>query len=148
MYARKKGRSGSKKVSRNKAPEWQPVTAKEAAKKAVELKKEGKRMAEIGLLMRDGEGVASIRLSTGLRLKKLLEKEGLKDEYPEDLMNLMKKAVKLRKHLSTNKMDHHNKRALQLAESKVRRLGKYYVRQKLLPAGWRYDPAVAELLVR
>jgi small subunit ribosomal protein S15 len=148
MYARKKGKSGSKKVYRNKAPDWQPLKEKEVIKKAIELKKEGKKMAEIGLLMRDGEGVASIKLATGLRLKKLLEKEGLKDAYPEDLMNLMKKAILLRKHLSTNKMDYHNKRALQLTESKVRRLGKYYIRQKLLPVGWRYDPAVAELLVR
>jgi len=148
MYARKKGKSGSKKVYRNKAPDWQPLKEKEVVKKAVELKKEGKKMAEIGLLMRDGEGVASVKLATGLRLKKLLEKEGFKDEYPEDLMNLMKKAILLRKHLLTNKMDHHNKRALQLTESKVRRLGKYYIRQKLLPVGWRYDPAVAELLVR
>jgi small subunit ribosomal protein S15 len=148
MYARKKGKSGSKKVYRNKAPDWQPLKEKEVIKKAIELKKEGKKMAEIGLLMRDGEGVASIKLATGLRLKKLLEKEGIKDAYPEDLMNLMKKAVELRKHLLTNKMDYHNKRSLQLTESKVRRLGKYYVRQKLLPTGWKYNPAEAELLVR
>lgn len=148
MYARKKGKSGSKKVYRNKAPDWQPLKEKEVVKKVIELKTEGKKMAEIGLLLRDTEGVASVKLATGLRLKKILEKQGIKDEYPEDLMNLMKKAVLLRKHLLTNKMDHHNKRALQLTESKVRRLGKYYVRQKLLPVGWRYDHAVAELLVR
>jgi len=148
MYARKKGKSGSKKVYRNKAPDWQPLKEKEVAKKAAELKNEGKKMAEIGLILRDTEGIVSTKLATGVRLKKLLEKQGLKDEYPEDLMNLMKKAVKLRKHLASNKMDYHNKRALQLTESKVRRLGKYYIRKKLLPAGWRYDPAAAELLVR
>lgn len=148
MYARKKGKSGSKKLYRNKAPEWQPLSEKEVTEKAANLKKEGKKLAEIGLLLRDTEGIASIRLATGFRLKKLLEKNELKDAYPEDLMNLMKKAVKLRKHLSTNKMDYHNKRALQLTESKVRRLGKYYIKKKQLPVGWRYKPEQAELLVR
>ncbi len=57
MYARKKGKSGSKKVYRNKAPDWQPLKEKEVIKKAVELKKEGKKMAEIGLLMRQAREI-------------------------------------------------------------------------------------------
>lgn len=133
---------------RNKAPDWQTLGAKEVAKKAIELREEGKRMAEIGQILRDERGVASIKLTTGKRLKSLLEEKGHKDEYPEDIMNLMKKAVKLRKHLAENKMDYHNKRSLQLTESKVRRLGKYYIRKGILPVGWKYKPEMAELLMR
>jgi small subunit ribosomal protein S15 len=148
MYARKKGQSGSKKIYRNKAPDWQTLGEKDVAKKAVELRESGKKMAEIGQILRDAYGVASIKLTTGKRLKSILETEGQKDEYPEDIMNLMKKAVKLRKHLLDNKMDYHNKRALQLTESKVRRLGKYYVRKGALPEGWKYKHEKAELLMR
>jgi small subunit ribosomal protein S15 len=34
-----------------------------------------------------------------------------------------------------------------LIESKIRRLSKYYLKNNVLPAGWRYDPDKARLLV-
>jgi len=33
-------------------------------------------------------------------------------------------------------------------ESKIWRLTKYYIRRGQLPAGWRYDPKQAELLIK
>jgi len=53
----------------------------------------------------------------------------------------------MRKHLSENKRDVHNKRQLMLTESKVRRLVKYYVKSKKLPKGWVYKPDTAEILL-
>jgi len=61
-------------------------------------------------------------------------------KLPEDLANLIRKALGLRKHLATNKNDLHNKRQLQLTESKVRRLARYYVRAGTLPKDWTYKP--------
>lgn len=148
IYARKKGKSGSKKVIRNKVPNWQPMKEKEIIKKIIELKKEGKSRSEIGLILRDSCGIPSIRLATSKKLQKILLENGFKEEYPEDLMNLIKKAVHLRKHLDKNKKDLHNKRSLQLTESKIRRLGKYFIREKKLPENWKYKPEEAELLVR
>ncbi|HDI06481.1 MAG TPA: 30S ribosomal protein S15 [Candidatus Aenigmarchaeota archaeon] len=148
IYARKKGKSGSKKVVRNKIPEWQPLKEKEVIEKIIELKKEGKTKAEIGLILRDSYGIPSIRLATNKKLQKILLENGFKEEYPEDLINLIKKAVNLRKHLEKNKKDIHNKRSLQLTESKIRRLGKYYIKKKKLPENWKYKPNEAELLVR
>ena len=78
----------------------------------------------------------------------ILEDAGLAQEYPEDLMNLMRKAVTLRKHLEINKKDFHNKRALHLTESKIRRLVRYYKRTKVLPHDWYYKPDQAALIVR
>jgi small subunit ribosomal protein S15 len=37
---------------------------------------------------------------------------------------------------------------LQLMESRIRRLVKYYVREGVLPQGWRYEPKKAALLVK
>jgi len=148
IYARRKGKSGSKKVVRNKVPEWQPLKEKEVIEKIIELKKEGKTKAEIGLILRDSYGIPSIRLATNKKLQKILLESGFKEEYPEDLINLIKKAVNLRKHLEKNKKDIHNKRSLQLTESKIRRLGKYYIKKKKLPENWKYKPNEAELLVR
>lgn len=148
MYARRKGKSGSKKVVRNIVPEWQIIKEKDIVKIILELKKEGKSKPEIGMILRDTYGVSSIKLSTSKKLKKILEENKIKEDYPEELMNLIKKAVKLRKHLEENKKDLHNKRSLQLTESKIRRLGKYYVSEKKLPEDWKYKPQEAELLVR
>ena len=67
------------------------------------------------------------------------------NELPEDLRNLMHKALGMRKHLANNKHDLHNKRQLQLTEAKVRRLVKYYVGTGRLPAGWAYSPETAEI---
>jgi small subunit ribosomal protein S15 len=69
-------------------------------------------------------------------------------EYPEDLFNLLKQAVNLRSHLERNKRDYTSKRGLELLESKIRRLGKYYVRTGVLPEHWHYDPEQAKLLVQ
>ena len=46
-----------------------------------------------------------------------------------------------------NHMDLHNKRALQLTESKIRRLVKYYHNTGVLPMDWVYSPSTAEILI-
>ncbi|WP_297476078.1 30S ribosomal protein S15, partial [Thermococcus sp.] len=82
------------------------------------------------------------------KITKILEENGLAPDIPEDLMALIRKAVKLRKHLEMHPKDKHSRRGLQLTESKIRRLVKYYRRTGKLPAKWRYDPEQAKLLVR
>ena len=148
MYSRRRGKSGSKKVPRNNPPEWQQLRGEELIKKIIELRKEGKSKSEIGFILRDSYGVPSIKLATGKKLGKILEEHGFKEEYPEDFVNLIKKAVNLRKHLERNKKDLHNKRALQLIESKIRRLAKYYIREGKLPKTWKYKPEEAEVLIK
>jgi small subunit ribosomal protein S15 len=41
----------------------------------------------------------------------------------------------------------HNARQLQITESKVRRLAKYYVKSGRMPKGWTYKPETAEILL-
>jgi small subunit ribosomal protein S15 len=148
IYARRRGKSGSKKVVRNKPPVWQEFNDKELINKIIELKKDGKSKSEIGFILRDSYGIPSIQLSLGKKLKKILEENNLKEEYPKELMSLIKKAIILRKHLLQNKKDLHNKRALQLIESKIRRQVKYYIREGILPKDWKYKPDEAELLIK
>ena len=59
----------------------------------------------------------------------------------------MQKALRLRKHLAENKKDVHNARQLQITESKVRRLARYYVKSGKMPKGWTYKPEAAEILL-
>jgi small subunit ribosomal protein S15 len=113
----------------------------------IDLKKEGYSSSRIGLVLRDRYGVPDAKLVLGKRIEQVLEENGLRSEIPEDLRNLIVKALGLRKHLAENKNDLHNKRQLQLTESKVRRLVKYYVSSGRLPADWSYKPETAEILL-
>ncbi len=152
MYARRRGRSGSKRPFSSKlmgkTPEWVEMTAEEVENKVVDLHNQGLATSAIGILMRDNYGVPSIALVTGKKTTRILKERDSASKLPEDLQNLMRKALRLRKHLGVNKRDIHNKRALQLAESKIRRLVKYYRREKVLPADWKYKPETAEVIMR
>jgi small subunit ribosomal protein S15 len=88
-----------------------------------------------------------VKLATGKRIGQIVKEKGLEGEIPEDLKNLIVKALGLRKHLGENKKDVHNKRQMQLTESKIRRLVRYYVSSGKLPKGWVYKPETAEILL-
>ncbi|RXE57067.1 30S ribosomal protein S15 [Methanoculleus taiwanensis] len=147
MYARRRGTSGSVSPFRTDAPEWSNTDVQEIEKIVVDLRKNGMSSAEIGLTLRDKYGVPDVKLATGKRVSAIIREQGLESDIPEDLRNLMVKALGMRKHLSENKKDLHNKRQLQLTESKVRRLVRYYVGSGKLPKGWVYKPETAEILL-
>jgi len=147
MHARRKGKSGSTHpVDRKKHPEWSSLNPREIEAHIIELAKEGKSTSEIGMILRDQYAVPDVKLATGKKITKILEKNQIKQEIPEDLRNLIYTALQLKKHLETNKKDLSNKRSLQLTESKIRRLTKYYHSKKVLPEGWKYSPEQAKLM--
>ena len=78
-------------------------------------------------------------------LLKILEENNLQAEMPEDLDNIVKKAVGLQKHLKANKGDNRNVRSLELIEAKVHRLSVYYKRINRIPENWKYKSVVAQL---
>lgn len=147
MYARRRGTSGSVRPYRKEAPEWSNTDTTEIEKIIVDLRKDGMSSSQIGLALRDRYGVPDVKLATGKRINEILREKGLESEIPEDLRNLMQKALGMRKHLAENKKDVHNTRQLQITESKVRRLVRYYVGSGRLPEGWTYKPETAEILL-
>ena len=62
---------------------------------------------------------------------------GAAPEIPEDLYNLIKKAVSVRKHLEKFRKDKDSKFRLILIESRIHRLARYYRTSKKLPPNWR-----------
>ncbi len=147
MHARRRGKAQSKRPGRETAPDWQPIKMQEITETIVKLARDGNTGAKIGLILRDQYGVPDVRLATGKRMARILAENDVKPDIPEDLTNLMKTSVKLQSHLAEHRKDLHNKRGLQLIESKIRRLSKYYRTQGVLPANWKYSPATARLLV-
>lgn len=146
MHSRKHGRSGSKKPVKRIRQEWLSYDKGETEKLIAKLAKEGKTSSQIGLILRDQYGVPDVRVF-GLRVAKAAEKT-VKKEVPEDLYNLIRKAVLLHRHLGENKADAKAIHGLELVESKIRRLGKYYARTGKLPRDWKYNIDQAKLLVK
>ncbi len=147
MHARRRGHSGSVRPYRKETPSWANTDQKAIEKVIVDLRKEGMPSSRIGLILRDRYGVPDVKLITGKRIEQILKEKGMRPEIPQDLRNLIEKALGLRKHLVENKNDLHNKRQLQLTESKVRRLVKYYTGNGRLPKGWSYKPETAEIIL-
>lgn len=129
-------------------PGWVDYSTEEIEDIILKLRKEGKSASVIGVILRDQYGIPDVKSVTGMKITHILEKHGQTEEYPEDLMNLIRKAVNIREHLKENPKDLHTKRGLQLVESRIRRLVNYYTNEGVLPEGWRYEPKQASLLVK
>ena len=140
MHARRRGSSGSKKVYRDNPPDWVELKSEEVEKRILELYNEGYEPSMIGMILRDRYGVPDVTQVTGKKLNRILKENGIQAVLPEDLKALITKALRLRKHSEVHRKDHHNIRNMMLVEAKVRRLAKYYIRKKVLPADWKYDP--------
>jgi small subunit ribosomal protein S15 len=146
IHARRKGKSGSTHPIRDKHPEWSALNPREIKSRMIELAKTGKSTSEIGLVLRDQYAVPDIKIATGKKVSKILEENNIRSEIPEDLRNLIKTALRLKKHLEVQKKDLKNKRNLQLTESKITRLTKYYHANNKLPKGWKYSPEQAKII--
>lgn len=146
MHARRRGRSGSSTQVRTENPKWAPKL-KDVEKKVLELASQGHSTSKIGINLRDMHGVPSVKLATGKSILKILEDNKVSPTLPEDLTNLMRKAVRLGEHLKINKKDVHNTRALRLTESKILRLAKYYRANHVISEDWKYSLSDAKLLV-
>jgi small subunit ribosomal protein S15 len=147
MYSRKRGKSGSHRPPKKKVS-WVSYKPAEIEEIVVKLAKAGKSAAEIGTALRDSYGVPAVSAVSGKKIQQIIKEHELGTGLPDDLLNLLKRAVKLRAHLESNKHDRYCKRGLELTESKIRRLAKYYKGVQALPEKWSYDPDKAKLLVK
>ncbi|MFX1285457.1 MAG: 30S ribosomal protein S15 [Promethearchaeota archaeon] len=149
MHARRKGKSGSTRPIWRKTPEWVPYSSDEIENLVVEKAKEGIGSAQIGLILRDAYAIPSVKKITGKSITSIMNENDLGSKMPEDFLNLVRRASNLRKHLdSGNKKDKHSRRGLQLIESKIRRLVKYYRKKGIFEPDFKYEPSKATLYLR
>jgi small subunit ribosomal protein S15 len=147
MHSRNKGKSRSTKPAEKKTPGWVQYKPKEIEMVIVKYAKEGLKPSQIGTLLRDEYGIPEVQTVCGKKITEILEEKKMSAEVPEDLMALIRKAVLVRKHMEDNKQDMTAKRGLQLTESKIKRLVKYYKGKGKLSLEWKYDPKRIRLLV-
>ncbi|MFC1647854.1 30S ribosomal protein S15 [Nanoarchaeota archaeon] len=147
MHSRKKGKSGSTKPAKKVTPSWLQYKPKEVELLVVKYAKEGLPPSKIGLHLRDQYGIPDVKLVTKKSNTEILTEKKLLKDIPEDLMALIRKSVTIRKHMEENHKDMTGKRGLQLTESKILRLIKYYKKNDRLPMDWKYDPSRIKLYI-
>jgi len=146
MHTRRRGSSSSKRPFITQNPAWVSMEPKEIEETIVKLAKEGNSSAFIGLKLRDQYGVPSIKLALGKSLMTVLRENGLEPKIPEDLVNLIKRVLRVQGHNLRSKKDNKNKKNLQNIEAKIRRLVGYYHTTGRLDKGWKYSIENAKLL--
>ena len=148
MHSRMKGKSGSKKpLTRSSA--WVKYKPKEIEELVIRLAKKGMGSRNIGLELRDQYGIPSVRDATKTKISKIMKKsDAYKRDVPEDLYNLIKKAVNLHAHMEDNGRDYTSYRGLELTESKIRRLARYYIKKKEIPKEWKWNIDRAKLMIK
>jgi small subunit ribosomal protein S15 len=131
-----------------KAVGWVDYRPKEVEDLVIKYAKQGMQSAQIGLVLRDQYGIPSVLTVADKTIIQIMRENNLQTKLPEDLLNLLKGVVELRVHLERNKKDYQSYRGLELAESKIRKLAKYYKKKGLIPGNWKYDAEQAKLLIR
>lgn len=147
MHSRKCGKSGSTRPARLEKPTWVELSPEEVENEVVKLARRGQSKSMIGTIMRDSRGVPLVKLVTGKKVTQILEENEIKTPLPEELANLVRKALSIRKHLETNHKDLEAKKGLNRNESKIYRLIKYYKKKNVLAPDFKYDPEKIRTLI-
>lgn len=145
LHTHNHGKSHSTRPVELKKPSWVTQSSKEIEEIIVKYGKEGLTSSQIGLKLRDQHAIPLVRPIIKKGIMQVLDENKAGQELPDDLNNIVNKAVGLQKHLKSNKSDSRNVRALELIEAKVHRLSVYYKRIGRIPKNWKYKSVVAQL---
>ena len=145
LHSHRHGKSHSIRPATLRAPSWISQSSSEVEELVVKYAKEGLSPSQIGIKLRDQYSIPLVKPITKKSVTTILQENKANPELPEDLENIVKKAVGLQKHLKANKGDRRNVRSLELIEAKVHRLAVYYKKVGKIPKNWKYKSMVAQL---
>ncbi len=145
LHTHNHGKSHSIRPVDPKKPDWVKQTNEEIEGLIIKYAKEGMTTSQIGLKLRDQHAIPLVKPIIKKGIKQVLIENKLNPEIPEDLNNIVMKAVNLQKHLRENKSDNRNRRALELVEAKVHRVSTHYKKTGEMDQKWKYKSVVAQL---
>ena len=145
MHTHNHGKSHSIRPIELKKPDWVKMESKEIEELIIKYAKEGMTSSMIGIKLRDQHAIPLVKPIINKSVSEVLKENELTPEIPEDLNNIVLKAVNLQKHLKENKSDNRNVRSLELVEAKVHRLSTHYKKKGIIPKKWKYKSVVAQL---
>jgi len=146
MPKTEKGRAQSTRPVGKRPPAWAKYTPEEVESLIVKLAREGHNTSRIGVVLRDQYGIPLTKPIAGKSIMEIVKQAGLAPPIPEDLDVLLRRASRLVVHLEKNRKDRYNVRSLQNVEAKIHKLAKYYKREGVLPADWKYEAKTASLV--
>lgn len=145
LHSHRHGQSHSIRPVTPTSPTWVKQNVQEIEELVLKYAKDGLTTSEIGVKLRDQYAIPLVRSITKRSITEILEQKGIKQEMPEDLNNIVRKALGLQKHLKTHTSDRRNVRSLELLEAKVHRLSSYYKKIGRIPKTWKYKSVIAQL---
>ena len=145
MHTHNHGKAHSIRPIELKKPDWIKMESKEIEELIVKYANEGMTSSQIGIKLRDQHAIPLVKPILNKTISDVLKENDLVPEIPEDLNNIVLRAVNLQKHLKENKSDNRNVRSLELIEAKVHRLSTHYKKKGILPKKWKYKSVVAQL---
>ncbi len=146
IHAHRKGRSHSTRPVSRRPPPWCTYKPEEVEALVVKLARGGHPPSEIGIILRDQYGIPLVKPITGKSITQILAEAGLAPRIPEDLANLLERQKRMVRHLERHRGDKKNVHSLQLLESRIHRLIKYYRRVGKLPPDFKYKPVSATFM--
>jgi small subunit ribosomal protein S15 len=145
LHTHNHGKSHSIRPIDPKKPDWVKQTNEEIEGLIIKYAKEGMTTSQIGIKLRDQHAIPLVKPIINKGIKEVLIENKLNPEIPEDLNNIVMKAVNLQKHLKENRSYNRNTRALELVEAKVHRLSTHYKKTGEIDQKWKYKSVVAQL---
>ena len=107
------GKSHSTRPLDPKVPSWIKQDTKEIEELIIKYGKDDLSSSQIGVKLRDQHSIPLVKPIIKKTISKVLEENDLKGDLPEDLDNIVKKAIGLQKHLKSNKKDNRHIRSLE-----------------------------------
>ena len=145
LHTHNHGKAHSIRPIESKFSSWVKQDPKEIEELVIKYAKDGNTPSQIGIKLRDQHAIPLVKPIINKTISDILDQNDLKSEIPEDLNNIVIKAVGLQKHLKSNKNDRRNIRSLELIEAKVHRLSVYYKKIGRIPKNWKYKSVIAQL---
>ena len=145
LHTHNHGKAHSTRPMESKFSSWVKQDPKEIEELVIKYAKDGNTSSQIGIKLRDQHAIPMVKPIINKTISDILDQNDLKSEIPEDLNNIVIKAVGLQNHLKSNKNDRRNIRSLELIEAKVHRLSVYYKKIGRIPKNWKYKSVIAQL---
>ena len=145
LHTHNHGKAHSTRPMESKFSSWVKQDPKEIEELVIKYAKDGNTSSQIGIKLRDQHAIPLVKPIINKTISDILDQNDLKSEIPEELNNIVIKAVGLQNHLKSNKNDRRNIRSLELIEAKVHRLSVYYKKIGRIPKNWKYKSVIAQL---
>ena len=145
LHTHNHAKAHSTRPNQVKVPSWVKQDPKGVEELIIKYAKEDLTSSQIGIKLRDQYSIPLVKPIIKKTISQVLEENNLSPEIPEDLNNIVTKAVGLQKHLKSNRGDRRNVRSLELIEAKVHRLSVFYKKNGKIPKNWKYKSVIAQL---